>query len=416
MKLTDFPHPARSPGSAPPATIENVEFLLDQHKITCRYNAVKKKVEIDIPGHQGTAENADNVAMIHIVSLCAEQGLPLGSISDYVSAIADQHAYNPVADWIRSKPWDGIDRFPEISDTIFEQEGYPSDLKDVLLRKWLRSAVAAATEPNYKGRGVLTFQGPQGIGKTSWVKALVPEPRLRDSVVKLDHHMDGTNKDSVLGAISHWLVEIGELDSSFKKDVARLKGFITSDSDRLRRPYARSESEYPRRTLFIATVNEHNFLVDTTGNSRWWTIGVKGLNYVHKVDMQQVFAQMAFEVGEGGIWWLTQAEERLLEEWNTRHVGSSVIADAVYAWLDLDKVGCSRTLTPTEVLKIVGIDRPTNAQAKECGAILREEFGAPRKTQGRDKWRVWLREPTAADLMPKEKGMNPKAFAPGEVF
>lgn len=38
--------------------------------------------------------------------------------------------------------------------------------------------------------------------------------------------LDPGNKDSILGAIVHWLVEICELDSSFKKDVARLKGFL----------------------------------------------------------------------------------------------------------------------------------------------------------------------------------------------
>ncbi len=99
---------------------------------------------------------------------------------------------------------------------------------------------------------MLTFQGPQGIGKTSWVKALVSEPKLRDSVVKLDHHLDTSNRDSILGAIENRFVEIGELDSSFRKDVARLKGFITSDNDRVRRPYGRRECDYPRQTLFVA--------------------------------------------------------------------------------------------------------------------------------------------------------------------
>lgn len=38
-------------------------------------------------------------------------------------------------------------------------------LKTMLLRKWMRSAAAAAIMPGYKGRGVLTFQAPQGIGR-----------------------------------------------------------------------------------------------------------------------------------------------------------------------------------------------------------------------------------------------------------
>lgn len=309
MDIDKFPdRPRRKDSPIPPATIRNVQFLLDQNGIKCRYNEIKKKVELDIPGHAGTAENLDEVTFIKIKSLCAEHGMPTGSTGEYVNAIADQHAYNPVADWIRSRAWDGTDRLPEIEATVITQSDYSVHLKSVLLRKWLRSATAAALVPNYKGRGVLTFQGPQGIGKTSWVKALVTKPGLRDSVVKLDHHLDASNKDSILSAVANWIVEIGELDSSFKRDVARLKGFITSDSDRVRRPYARMESEYQRRTLFIATVNDPNFLVDTTGNSRWWTIAVDSLDFNHTIDMQQVFAQFALEVEAGEPWWLNETK------------------------------------------------------------------------------------------------------------
>ena len=71
---------------------------------------------------------------------------------------------------------------------------------------------------------------------------------------------------------------------------------LTTDFDRVRRPYDRRESEYPRRTVFIATVNGMNFLSDPTGNTRWWTIAVDDLNFRHDIDMQQLFAQLAVEV------------------------------------------------------------------------------------------------------------------------
>ncbi len=399
MTAENFPdRPLRQGSPIPPATIDNVAYLLDGARIACRYNEVKKNVEIAIPGHAGTAENLNEVTMTAIVSLCAQHGMSTGHTGEYVNAIADRHAYNPVADWIRSRPWDGTDRLPGIYATVVAQEDYPAVLKRILLNKWLRSAVAAALVPGYKGRGVLTFQGAQGIGKTSWVKELVSDPALRDSVVKLDHHLDGNNKDSILGAIANWIVEIGELDSSLKKDVARLKGFITSDSDRVRRPYARREAEYPRRTLFVATVNDPNFLVDGTGNSRWWTIAADKLDYDHGIDTQQLFAQMAVEVAQGGEWWLTPEEDGLLADWNARHVVTSVVADNIHAWLALDGKQNIVTMTPTELLRTVGIDRPTNPQAKECGAILRDLFGPPRRINGRDKWKVPLREPTADDL------------------
>ena len=389
--------------------------------IQARYNVIKKKIEIEVPGHTGTCDNLDNATMTAIVSLCAQHGMPTGHVPEYVNAIADRAPYNPVADWIRSRSWDGVDRLPDIYATVIAQAEYTAVLKCILINKWLRSAVAAALIPGFKGRGVLTFQGPQGIGKTSWVKALVNDPALRDSVVKLDHHMDGSDKDSVLSAICHWIVEIGELDSSFRRDIARLKGFLTRDSDRVRRPYDRRESEYPRRTVFAATVNDPSFLVDPTGHSRWWTVAVEHLDYSHSIDTQQLFAQVAAEVDAGEPWWLTEQEDELLADWNARHVATSVIADAMAAWMDADGIPLEKrvAVTPTELLHRLGFERPTNAQAKECGALLRDQFGPPKRIRGREKWRVPLREPSAADLYDetdKPVVKQPVTNAPGDVF
>jgi putative DNA primase/helicase len=156
---------------------------------------------------------------------------------------------------------------------------------------------------------VLTLQGAQGLGKSSWVGSLVSDLDVRDMIVKLDHHLDPHDKDSVLSAIAHLIVEIGELDSSFRKDIARLKGFITRDFDKVRRPYARAASEYPRRTVFAATVNDGNFLIDDTGNSRFWTLPLVAINYEHGIDMQQVFAQLkgAYALSTGSAAWRTVA-------------------------------------------------------------------------------------------------------------
>lgn len=392
MDIAKLPDQPRSGSDRTLATIDNVAAIMIEAGISARYNVIKKKTQILLPDHDGTADNLDNVSLTTIVSLAAQHGMPTGHVGEYVNAIADSHAYNPVADWIRSHPWDGTDRLPAFYATVTEQEGYPVTLKQVLLHKWLLSAVSAALHPKYHGRGVLTLQGPQGIGKTSWVRSLVSDPDLCEAVVKLDHHLDGSNKDTVLLAISNWIVEIGELDSSFKKDVARLKGFLTADSDKVRRPYDRRESEYPRRTVFAATVNESAFLVDTTGNSRWWTIAVAKLDFRHGIDMQQLFAQLAVELGDDGEWWLSRDEEAMLAALNARHTVTSVVVERVMAVIDMERQQ-TEAVTASQLLRIAGIDNPTNPQAKECGGLLRELLGEPSRIQGIMKWRVPLREP-----------------------
>ena len=403
MTRPSFPDEPPAGSNKTPTTIANVQGLLDRAGISVRYNLIKKKDEILVPGQQGTSDNLDNVSLAEITSLASKYGLPTGLVPEFVKVLADRNAYNPVADWIRSRAWDGTDRLPDFYETVIEQPEYPGPLKCVLMRKWLLSAAAAALVPSgYKGRGVLTLQGPQGIGKTSWVKSLVDDAKLREDVIKLDHHLDGGNKDSILGAITNWVVEIGELESSFRKDIDRLKGFLTTDFDRVRRPYDRRESEYSRRTVFIATVNGMNFLSDPTGNTRWWTIAVADLNFRHDIDMQQLFAQLAVDVDRGAQWWLSRDEEQQLEAWNRRHRVVSAIAEKLADFVVLDPTVGSKAvaLTATEMLEVMGYDRPTNPQAKECAAALRELLGESKRINGINRWKVPLKEPNADSLKP----------------
>ena len=388
-----FPHQPKTGSHQLPGTLANMQYMLAGYHITARYNIIKKKLEIRLPGHSGTSDNMDNVSLTNIISLALLNGLPIGQVASYVEALADKNMYNPVADWITSKPWDGVDRLPYIYDTVTASDDFPKHFKTILLYRWLLSTVAAALKPSgFKARGVLTFQGPQGIGKTSWLMSLVNDLLLREMVVKVDHHLDGGNKDSVLGAVCHWLVEIGELDSSFKKDISRLKGVLTSDYDKVRRPYARTESEYPRRTVFFASVNQHDFLVDNTGNSRWWTIPVTKINYQHSIDMQQLFAQLALDFHNGKEWWLNQHEEALLNFQNKDHRSMSVIRERLLEKIDLELIGKdgNPAMSAIGVLIDLGYDKPTNPQCKEAAAILREMCGEPKKNRGIMKWRIPL--------------------------
>jgi putative DNA primase/helicase len=277
--------------------------------------------------------------------------------------------------------------------TLVQREDYPEALKKTLMHRWLLSAVAAALKPNgFRTRGVLTLQGPQSLGKTAWVRSLVSDLALCQQVIKLDHHMDPHNKDSLLTAIANWLVEIGELDGSLKKDVAKFKGFLTSDQDKVRRPYAKVDSEYPRRTVFVATVNQEDFLVDSTGNTRFWTIAVVFINYDHGIDMQQVFAQLALEYKRGEQWWLTKEEEAWLEEHNKDHRAVSPVREQLLERLDLDRrdAGDLQAMTANQVLRAIGFKDPTIPQCRECGTVLREFLGDPKKNGGLMKWRVPL--------------------------
>ena len=403
-----FPSPPRPGSISIPTTVENVAFLASELGYTVRQNVIKKTIEITTTDENG---NSVTVHTSAIASAAILHGMNVNMLSWFLQPIAEANASNPASEWIKSRGWDGVDRLPDFYNTVTTAEGYPPGLKETLLYRWMLSIVAAALEPfRFKSRGVLTFQGKQGIGKTRWGQRLVNDVKLRAELVKEDHHLNPTNKDSVLGAISHWIVEIAELEGSFKKDMAKLKGFITSDCDKIRPPYGRESIIHPRRTVFYGTVNDPKFLVDPTGNTRWWTIPVTALDHTHDIDMQQVFAQFAIDYDKGEPWWLTDDEEAMLERLNRDHRVVSAIRERIEDVLDLELKTDPHNpaMTPTELLTtILGMARPTNAQCRDCGAALRELLGDPKRIQGRDKWRIPLRRGSAGE------GPLP---GPGEVF
>lgn len=390
-----FPNPPRPKSTAVPQTIANVRHLLNGYDWRNQYNVIKKRIDVFVRDQRVSGDGAESVALTRIADLALLNCMSRDGIDRVLEAIAFENTCNPVEQWLRSKPWDGVDRLESFYGTITQRENFPETLKRLLMRRWLLSAVAAALKPkDFSCRGVLTLQGPQGIGKTRWTRSLVPDVDLRQELVKGDHHLDPGNKDSIITATTHWIVEIGELDSSFKKDIARLKGFLTADRDKVRRPYGRADMNYQRRTVFCATVNESTFLVDTTGNTRFWTLPARSINYEHGIDMQQLFAQVEVDYANGEPWWLSPAEDALLEEHNQAHQSISVIRELVVSAIEFGRQSTfrARSMTASDVLRRLGNQRPTNAEARECGTVLRELLGEPTMSKGSSKWRVAIND------------------------
>jgi predicted P-loop ATPase len=410
QKINPLTFPLLNDADKPFGTIENIEHLLKFYGVSVAYDVITKDVIISIPGLKSSRDNHRNVAEAELANLAVLNCIYSANFERFVTAIASRNQVNPVMQWVESKPWDEKDRIRELCATITVTDEFSNDFKDLLITKWLLSAIAAAVMPNgFSSRGVLTLQGRQGIGKTRWIAMLIDNEKLAGHCILLDHHMDPNNKDSLINACRHWIVEFGELDSSFRKDVSRLKGFITNKEDKIRVPYARRESVFPRRTVFAATVNEDEFLVDPTGNTRWFCLPCIDINHNHTIDMQQMWAQVyeqIFKSKNSPQWWLTDDEQDRLEALNSRHTKRSVVQDLLESELQFDAPKESWTrLAAGELLKVVGIQNPTNQQAKECANFLRQRIGQPNRSQGKVRWLV---PPISEALQPLGKPLQPQ--------
>ena len=153
---------------------------------------------------------------------------------------------------------------------------------------------------------------------------------MNPKFVKDSLFVDANDKDSIIKATSCWIGELGELETTLRSDMARLKGFITSTMDRYRAPYGRTELEYPRHTCFTGTCNTKEFLADESGSRRFWVVPCKEINLkaLNTLNVLQLWKQIERELNQfpystdngspyQACFRLTKEERRLLEERNS---------------------------------------------------------------------------------------------------
>lgn len=204
-------------------------------------------------------------------------------------------------------------------------------------------------------------------------------------------HVD--NKDSIKKAVTRLITELGELEGTFRKsDISFLKAFISEEMDEIRLPYERTEVRWPRRTAFCATVNMDQFLVDQTGNTRFWTMVAQGidLDAQRKVDKEQFWLQIREMYRQDERWWMDKKETVWMETGNEAHREISSVEQALidtYDWSIPQECWARRTLTE------VGLDlglrghHNTAAHRKLREALIRH-CGEQRKSGNLRYWKV----------------------------
>lgn len=346
-------------------TIGNLRELLRNSGIVVQYDVILKKTIIQFLYYQNMPEtdNMINRQRAYIRSLCVEKGLNIGAENQYLDALIDENSVNPLFYMLENTRWDGVDRLAEVLRTVSSQD---EDLyKNNVILKWLIQCIAAWTGtigspiPDVLQRyeNVLVFVGPQGISKTKFFENILPK-EYREYIVT-GIHLDTSNKDSINIAISAGITELGELDSTFSKDISRLKAFLSLRSDKFRKPYERAEREHQRRTSFCATVNDDEFLVDQTGNRRFIPLNISAIDFPTylTIDKIQMWAQVYSQYFKKGYhWWINkELDPQITEILDKKHKEHMIMtsADEIALKVTIDTQNSDATLlkwkTATEI-------------------------------------------------------------------
>ena len=233
---------------------------------------------------------------------------------------AKQNEFDPVEDYLDTLP-ECKDPYGVI-DEMTQRLGVPEDfpLGTIYLLRWLVSAVARVYEPGCKTDLVLVFQGKQGSGKTTTLATLAGEDNFTSA-----NYSHG-DKDALLCLHNNWIIELGEVESTFsKKGNSDLKDHISKTHDEFRRPYGKKSEQHPRRFVFAATTNQTQVLTDPTGSRRYLVLptGQRIDTDWVKDNRDLIWGAAKALYISGEQWYLTRDEEEqqaaLNEEFQSRH-------------------------------------------------------------------------------------------------
>lgn len=236
-----------------------------------------------------------------MVSTTQRLGLPKDTISDHLPALCREASYHPVRRWLHGAKWDGVPRVDVVIATLNAKD--PHFAQSVMV-PWLIGCIACLYEPKFSSKLVPVLQGDQSLRKSAWVSRIA-------GVVEgayFDGDLNPKDRDSVKRAVSRWIFELAELESTTKRENGHLKAFLSSATDRFRSPYARTDTVKRRQTSFIGTVNGDGFLKDPTGSTRYAVIEMAG-----RADMDTLNELLGWSYNEGRI--RLEREEALRQFW-----------------------------------------------------------------------------------------------------
>lgn len=224
---------------------------------------------------------------------------------------------HPIRQYMQTLPdWDGRDRVKELAlhiQVVAAAVGMTdSEAQESMLwalHKWLVAMIASWIYDNIENQAIFTLIGPQGKYKTTFFRFLLPPP-LQSYFAENKKNSVG-QKDDLIAMVENCLISLDEVDAFEGAELSKLKGVVTAERIKIRRPYAKAPEDLPRMASLCATTNVEHILTDLSGNRRWLCFKVSGIDDPRKwdLDYEQLYAQLLKEFRDGFPYYFTPEDE-----------------------------------------------------------------------------------------------------------
>lgn len=209
------------------------------------------------------------------------------------NALLYKYESDPFRDYLDALPgWDGVERIDELLISMFGVE-------DTALNRWasgfiFRGAVQRTYAPGAKLDVMPVFIGEQGIGKSSFLREILPteHPEWFSDALNLSSDVK-TRAETLQGRV---IVEVGEMIGATRAELESLKTFLSrTDDGNVRLAYRHNPETMLRRCIIVGTTNDEQCLPnDPTGLRRFLPVTFKhGCNVESTLDplREQLWAE-----------------------------------------------------------------------------------------------------------------------------
>ena len=237
-------------------------------------------------------------------------------ISDFYIIIESDFypEYHPLKEYLESLPaWDGTtDHIDRLASTV-HVTGCTQELHNRFFKKWMVAMVAAWMVDGVTNHEILTYIGPQGIYKSTFMRLLLP-PELR-GYYSARNFANRMTKDDRLELTEMGLIALEELDHMKLHELNQLKAITTDPTVNERAAYARYRERREHIASFCGTGNNAHFLTDLTSNRRWLPFMVDSIDspYDTPIDYVGLYAQAYTLWQQGFRYWFDEEENAELE-------------------------------------------------------------------------------------------------------
>ena len=284
---------------------------------------------------------------------------PKSDITMYVNS-EEVPLFNPIQQYLNNLPkWDGQNHVAK----LFSRLPGLSTEQHAFLAIWLRATVAHWQQLDmlHGNEVVPVLIGPQGCGKTTFLRRLLP-PHLRQYYLD---HLNLSNKfDKEMALTNNLLVNLDELEAIRPSQQSMLKQTVSKSKVNGRPIFGRTQEDRLRYASFVATTNNPHPLSDATGSRRFICLTTpKGLwiDNTGDIDYEQLYAQVLYELHEKKApYWFNNEEVARIQELNLEYVQQKDIAEMVEVCFRRPKEGEKvKSISTTEILRVIQSEYPS---------------------------------------------------------